>query len=161
MLFRILSSMMVAHALKVNDSVPAIEAKNQDGKTIKLEELKGHFVLYYFYPADDTPVCTKEACSLRDNFDEIKKLNALVFGISRQDEKSHKQFIARHKLPFDLLVDRDGVVSKAFGVSAMLGYNHRSSFLANPEGKIIKTYPNVDPGKHAAEILADLKAAQR
>ncbi len=162
MWIRILSSLLSvspAHALNIGDQIPPIEAKNQDGKIVKLGELKGQFVLLYFYPADETPGCTKEACTLRDHYDKIKAMNAVVYGISRQDEKSHKKFIAHNKLPFDLLVDSDGHISKAFGVAAVLNYNDRSSFLVDPSGKIIKTYPNVDPSKHAEEIVADLKAA--
>jgi len=143
------------------DLAPSVSAKNQDGKDVNLGDHKDKFLLVYFYPKDETPGCTKEACSLRDNYLKIKELNAVVYGVSRQDAESHKKFIANHKLPFDLLVDKDGAVGKAFGVESMpiVGYSKRQSLLIAPDGKILKFYKSVDPEKHAEEVLADLKAA--
>jgi len=148
-------------AVAPGDPAPPISAKNQDGKTIKISDYAGKFILLYFYPKDDTPGCTTEACSLRDNFSKIKEMNTVVLGVSRQDEKSHKEFIAKHKLPFDLLVDTDGAIGKAFGVGTypVVGYSKRQSFLIGPDGKIIKHYPEVDPEKHTAEVMADIAKA--
>ena len=148
--------------IAAGDAAPDFTAKNQDGKTIKLSEQKGKYVLLYFYPKDETPGCTKEACSFRDSYAEIKKLNAVIFGVSRQDEKSHQKFIAKHKLPFDLLVDSDGSIGESFGVKTMpvIGFLKRQSILISPEGKVIKFYGDVDPTKHVAEVIGDLKAAE-
>lgn len=148
--------------LATGDSAPEIGAKNQDGKTVRISDYRGKFLLLYFYPKDETPGCTQEACSLRDSYAEFKDMNAAVVGVSRQDEKSHQAFKAKHKLPFDLLVDTDGAVGKAFGVGTIQGKNLslRQSFLINPEGKIIQVYPNVDPANHTAEIIGDIKKAR-
>jgi thioredoxin-dependent peroxiredoxin len=141
---------------------PNFSAKNQDGKVIQLTELRGKFVLLFFYPKDDTPGCTKEVCNLRDNFTQIKALNTVVLGISRQDEKSHQAFIAKHKLPFDLLVDSDGAIAKSFGVGTipLIGFHKRQSILIAPDGTVVKFYSSVDPDTHAQEVLADIKVAQ-
>src|SRR3989338_4863444 len=98
-------------AISAGVPAPNFAAKNQDGKEMHLSDFKGKFVLIYFYPKDDTPGCTKEACDFRDSFTKVKKLNAVVLGVSRQEAASHKKFIAKHKLPFDLLVDHDGEIA--------------------------------------------------
>jgi peroxiredoxin Q/BCP len=151
----------LAMALSVGDPAPTISGKNQDGKVIHFTDYKGQFVLVYFYPKDDTPGCTKEACSLRDNFSKIKALNTVVLGVSRQDQKSHQEFIAKHKLPFDLLVDTDGEITKAFDVPTMfaVGFSKRESILIGPDGKILKHYKDVDPEKHAEMVMADIQKA--
>lgn len=142
---------------------PDFSAKNQDGKIVRLSEFKGKYVLLFFYPKDETPGCTKEVCSLRDSYAQIKALNTVVLGISRQDEKSHQGFIAKHKLPFDLLVDGDGSIAKSLGVATMpiVGFHKRQSLLIGPDGKVIKFYDSVDPEKHTAEVLADLASAKK
>jgi thioredoxin-dependent peroxiredoxin len=147
--------------LAPGDVAPDISAKNQDGKIIHIGDHKGHYVLLYFYPKDETAGCTKEACSLRDNYEKIKQMNALVYGVSRQDAESHKKFIAHHKLPFDLLVDSDGAIGKAYGVDSMpgVGFSKRESLLIGTDGKVIKHYVNVNPETHVDEVLADLKAS--
>ncbi|MGE3263131.1 MAG: peroxiredoxin [Bacteriovoracia bacterium] len=144
-------------------TAPDFSAKNQEGKTIKLSDYKGKFVLMYFYPKDDTPGCTKEACDFRDNYVKIKELNTVVLGISRQDAASHQKFIAKHKLPFDLLVDHDGSIAKLYGVGTMpiVGFHHRQSILIGPDGKVLRFYESVDPAKHVEEVLADIKAAKK
>jgi peroxiredoxin Q/BCP len=149
--------------LSQGDPAPDVSAKNQDGKLIHLSDFKGHYILLYFYPKDETPGCTKEACTLRDSFDKIKALNTVIFGISRQDEKSHKEFIAKNKLPFDLLVDKDGSIGKEFGVGSipLMGFSKRESFLIGPDGKVLKYYEKVNPSDHASEVITDLKALQK
>lgn len=146
----------------VGDKAPDIASKDQDGKLVRLSSYRGRFLLVYFYPKDDTPGCTKEACSLRDQFAQIKALDASVLGVSKQDEKSHQAFKAKHKLPFDLLVDTDGTVSGAFGVGNIPGtdLSKRQSFLIGPDGKILRTYPDVDPAKHSQEIIDDINKAK-
>lgn len=144
-------------------AAPDFSAKNQDGKMVQLSQFKGKFVLMYFYPKDDTPGCTKEACDFRDNYTKIKELNTVVLGVSRQDADSHKKFIAKHKLPFDLLIDEKGEIAKLYGVGTMpvVGFHHRQSILIGPDAKVIKFYDSVDPSKHVEEVLADIKAAKK
>jgi thioredoxin-dependent peroxiredoxin len=151
-----------ASALSPGDVAPNFSAKNQNGKEIHLSDFKGQYVLIYFYPKDETPGCTKQACDLRDRHEQIKKLNTVVLGVSRQGADSHKQFIEKHKLPFDLLVDSDGSVGKALGVGSMpiIGFSDRSSLLIGPDGKVIHFYKDVDAAKHADTVLEDLKKAQ-
>ncbi len=148
-------------AITAGTQAPDFSAKNQDGKLIRLSDYKGKFVLIYFYPKDDTPGCTKEACDFRDRYTEIKKLNTVVLGISRQDAASHKKFIAKHKLPFDLLVDNDGKIAEAFGVGTIpiVGFHRRQSVLMGPEGQVLQFYESVDPKTHVEEVLSDIKKA--
>ncbi len=148
-----------AFALGVGDPAPDVSAKNQDGKLVRFADHKGQFVLVFFYPKDETPGCTKEACDLRDKYVELKSLNTVIYGVSRQDAESHKKFIAKHKLPFDLLVDGDGELGKAFGVGTILGlgFSKRQSFLIGKDGKIAKFYEKVDPETHAQEVVDDVK----
>jgi peroxiredoxin Q/BCP len=150
-----------ANGIPAGEKAPEFALKNQNGQIVRLSEQRGKFVLIYFYPKDDTPGCTKEACNFRDEYSEIKKLNAVVFGISKQDEKSHQKFIAKHKLPFDLLVDSDGEVAKAYGVGTMpvIGFHKRQSVLIGPDGKVLHFYGDVDPAKHVSEVIADIKKA--
>lgn len=148
-----------ALALVAGDPAPDITAKNQQGKPVKLSDYKGKFVLVYFYPKDDTPGCTVQACGLRDNYQKFKDLNVEILGVSRQDEKSHQKFIEKHKLPFDLLVDKDGSIAKAFsvGLIPVVGFTKRESFLIDPAGKIFRVYTDVDPAQHADKVLADVQ----
>lgn len=146
-------------ALKPGDTVPDFKAKNQDGIEVQLSHYKGKPVLLYFYPKDDTPGCTKEACQFRDKYSEFKKLGAVIFGISKQDEKSHQKFIKKHKIPFDLLIDSDGTIAESLGVETMpiIGFHKRQSVLIGPDGKMAKFYESVDPDKTADEVIKDLK----
>lgn len=152
----------VLFAVAPGDKVPSIEAKNQVGKSVTLDQYKGKYILIYFYPKDDTPGCTAQAQGLRDHYSEFKKSNAAILGVSRQDAKSHQEFIAKYKIPFDLLVDADGSLGKALGIGSIpvLGFSKRQSVLVGPDGKVIKFYDEVsDPGRHAEIVLADIKAA--
>lgn len=144
--------------LQPGDEAPAFSAKNQDGKLIRLSDLQGKNVLLFFYPKDDTPGCTKEACQFRDQYLEIKNKNTEIFGVSRQDAESHRKFKAKHKLPFDLLLDQDGIIAKAYGISTIpiIGFFERKSVLIGPDGHIVRFYLKVDPHTHAAEVLKDL-----
>ena len=151
---------LTASALQPGTPLPAnLKAKNQNGQVIEFSSLKGKNILIYFYPKDDTPGCTKQACSLRDNFSRFKDSNTVIFGVSRQDEKSHKDFIAKHKLPFDLLVDTDGSLAKALGVETMpvVGFAKRQSLVIGPDGKVIQFFESVDPITHTDEVLKALK----
>ncbi len=152
----------VAVAIEVGAQAPQFSAKNQDGKTVHLSDFKGQAVLLYFYPKDDTPGCTKEACQLRDQFEDFKKQKAAVLGVSKQDQKSHVEFRKKHKLPFDLLVDTDGSLATAYGIETVpgLGFHHRQSVLIGRDGLVIKFYKDVKPDEHATQVLNDLKAAE-
>ena len=146
--------------LKIEQSAPDFTLPDQEGKKHKLSDYKDGWVLIYFYPKDDTPGCTKEACSIRDNFPKFKKLKAIVLGISVDSVKSHNKFAEKYKLPFILLADEDKRVVKKYGVWAkkkFMGREYmgtlRTSFLINPMGKIAKIYEKVNPEVHAEEVL--------
>jgi peroxiredoxin Q/BCP len=139
------------------------ELPDQDGNLHKLSNYKGNWILLYFYPKDNTPGCTKEACNIRDHFQDFKKLKALVFGISVDSIESHKKFSQKYNLPFPLLSDSKKEVVKRYGVwvkKKFLGKSFfgtaRTSFLISPEFKIVKIYQNVKPETHANEVLTDL-----
>lgn len=145
---------------------PEFELEDQDGKVQKLSDYRGKHVLLYFYPKDDTPGCTKEACVLRDALPDFKKLDAEVFGISADTVKSHKKFAEKYGLPFTLLADPEKKVVNAYGMwgkKKFMGREYegvfRTSFLISPDGTVAKVYENVKPEKHAEEVLADLNAA--
>mgnify|MGYP001560700190 CR=1 FL=1 len=142
---------------------PLFEAKNQDGKTVKLADHQGHWVLLYFYPKDDTPGCTKQACDLRDDSKKYAQAGITILGVSTQSAKSHQEFKAKHKLPFDLLVDEEGKIGDAFGVAKMpvIGIYKRQSVLISPDGKVARFFENVDAGKHSRmifDLVAELSA---
>lgn len=142
---------------------PAFTLKNQDGEDVSLSDFRGRKVVVYFYPKDDTPGCTKEACSLRDGYQEIQDRGAVVLGISADKEASHAKFRARYNLPFDLLSDPEREVIRAFGAwgeRTMYGKLFegilRFTFVIDEEGTVIKTFPKVSPAQHAEEVLAVL-----
>lgn len=149
---------------QVGKKAPKFSLPDQNGKKHRLSEYTGNYILLYFYPKDDTPGCTKEACALRDNFPAFKKLGITVFGVSADNEKSHKKFEEKYSLPFTLLSDADHTVAEAYGAWGLKKFMgreyegvHRVSFLINGEGKIAKVYEKVKPEAHAEEVLADLK----
>lgn len=151
-------------AIKIGAAAPTINLPDQNGKTHKLSDYLGKWVLIYFYPKDDTPGCTTEACSLRDNLPHFKKGKTVVLGISVDSVKSHKKFAEKYGLPFTLLADEDKTVVNKYGVwqeKSMYGRKYmgtkRMSFLVDPKGKIAKIYDNVKPAIHAEEVLKDLK----
>jgi thioredoxin-dependent peroxiredoxin len=129
-------------------------AKDASGASVKLQDLRGSLVVLYFYPKDDTPGCTKEACAFRDAFAEYGKRGIKIVGVSQDSEESHKLFRTKHQLPFPLVADTDGSVSKAYGVGSTFGMSSRVTFLIDRDGKIAHSWPNVDPGVHSQEVLA-------
>ena len=146
--------------LKVGDKAPDFTAKDQNGETIRLKDLKGQRIALYFYPKDDTPGCTKEACSLRDADDRLREKGIRVLGVSIDDEKSHQKFISKYQLPFDLLADTDKKIVEAYGVwgeKSMYGRKYmgtmRKTFLIDEKGKIAKVFDKVDVAKHADQVL--------
>lgn len=144
---------------------PNFKLPDQDGKIKSLSDYSGKWLVVYFYPKDDTPGCTVEACSLRDANDELIELGANVVGISKDDEDSHRKFKAKHKLNFTLLSDESGQTIEAFGAwgPKMFGKVgiQRKSFIINPDGEIVKTYGRVTPLGHGEKIIADLKELQK
>ncbi len=154
----------MASELKIGDKAPDFSLKNESGKTVALKALRGKPVVLYFYPKDDTPGCTKEACGFRDFMAPIRKTGAVVLGVSLDDEASHQKFIAKYDLPFSLLVDEDIKVSKAYGVYVqknMYGKKYwgieRSTFVIDAEGKLSAIFRKVKVDGHVDEVLAALK----
>src|SRR6476661_613898 len=147
--------------LKPGDKAPDFTSKDQSGETVKLSALKGQRVVLYFYPKDDTPGCTKEACSFRDADDVYRKKGIKVLGVSTDDEKSHQKFISKFQLPFDLLADTDKKIVEAYGVwgeknmygKKYMGTN-RKTFLIDEDGKIAKIFDKVNVAEHADEVLS-------
>ncbi len=145
----------------VDSEAPTFNLQDQNGDWHKLEDYRGQWLAVYFYPKDDTPGCTKEACNFRDNIYAFKAIGAAVVGISVDDVDSHKEFSDKYKLPFTILADEDGKTAKAYGVLKdykLLKLASRQSFLINPEGEIVKHYADVDPDEHTDQVLADIKA---
>jgi peroxiredoxin Q/BCP len=141
-----------AAALKAGDKAPDVSAPLSDGTTFQLSAwLDRAPLVLYFYPKDETPGCTKEACSLRDDFAAFRRLNATVIGVSYDTIAAHKKFIAKHQLPFPLASDRDKAVSKAFGVDGW-PFAHRSTFVIGRDGTILYANPKVDPSTHSKEL---------
>jgi len=145
---------------------PDFTLLDQDGTAHTLSQYRGKWVLVYFYPKDDTPGCTKEACAIRDADPDLSSLGAVVLGISADSVKSHKKFAEKYGLTFPILADEDRVAIDAYGVwgdKKFMGREYegilRTSFLIDPEGVIRKVYENVKPEVHAAEVLQDLKEA--
>jgi peroxiredoxin Q/BCP len=151
-----------AVSLKVGDAAPDFSAQNSEGTVIHLQDVLGSSpVVLYFYPKDNTPGCTKEACGLRDNFAAFRQLNARVFGISYDTVKSHQEFAKKYSLPFTLLSDHDKVIAKKYGADGML-FAKRMTFVIDKAGKIAWINPAVNPSTHSAElqkVLAQLNAA--
>jgi len=151
--------------LNVGDPAPTFTLPDGDGNTINLTDLQGKWVVLYFYPRDNTPGCTKEACSFRDVYDTYKSKDVVVLGMNTDDAKAHSKFSTKYNLPFPLLTDPDGAVATAYesyGKKKMMGKEFlgifRKTFIIDPEGKIAKIYPKVKPEAHAEEVLADLEA---
>ena len=151
--------------LKEGDIAPDFTSKDQNGNEIKLSDFKGQKVVLYFYPKDDTPGCTKQACSLRDGFPELKKNNITVLGVSVDDEKSHQKFIAKYDLPFTLIADTDKSIVEKYGVwgeKNMYGRKYmgtnRQTFLIDEDGKLKKIMKKVKVSEHADEVLKAFEA---
>ena len=147
--------------LKVGDQAPEIKGKDQHGQEVSLSDFKGKKLVLYFYPKDDTPGCTAEACNLRDNYDAIQKAGYQILGVSPDDEKKHTKFITKFELPFSLLADTEKATSEAYGVwieKSMYGRKYmgvnRMTFIIDEKGKIEKIIDKVDTKDHTKQILA-------
>ena len=142
-------------ALAVGTDAPQFTAKDDDGNTISLSDFAGKTVVLYFYPKDDTPGCTKEAQSFRDNYSQYQDKEMVVLGVSMDDEASHKKFKEKYGLPFKLLADPDGSLTKAYDVDGG-GYAKRVTYLINGEGKITYVDEKVKSDTHAQDILSTM-----
>ncbi|HED31949.1 MAG TPA: thioredoxin-dependent thiol peroxidase [Prosthecochloris aestuarii] len=153
--------------LSAGTPAPAFESVDQHGNPVTLSAYKGRKVVLYFYPKDDTPGCTKEACAFRDNFPKFKEIGVAVIGVSIDSEKRHKKFSEKYELPFTLVVDEEKSIVQDYGVWGLkkfIGREYmgtgRVTYLVNEEGVIEHVWPKVKPEKHAAEILEYLDEKQ-
>lgn len=142
-------------ALTAGTPAPAFTTKDTNGNTVSLADYAGKTVVLYFYPKDDTPGCTKEANSFRDNYSAYQDKDIVVFGVSGDDESSHQEFTQKFNLPFPLLADVDHSIMKAYDVDGG-GYAQRVTYVINGQGQIDKVYTSVNTDTHATDILADL-----
>lgn len=146
--------------LQAGQKAPEFTAKDQDGNEVSLRDYTGRKVVLYFYPKDDTPGCTKEACAFRDNLPNFEKVDAAVLGVSVDGQKAHRKFADKYELPFTLLVDDEKKIVEAYGVwgpkkfmgREYMGTN-RVTYLIDEQGTIEKVWPKVKPETHAAEVL--------
>jgi peroxiredoxin Q/BCP len=160
----LLNLAQAANAPAVGSAAPNFSLKDQTGKTHSLGDYKGKWVALYFYPKDNSPGCTTQACEFRDNIFAFRDAGAVIVGVSLDDEASHKKFAQEHGLPFTLLADTTKATATAYGVlTKMMGVievAQRDTFLIDPNGKIAKHYVKVKPAGHSQSVLADIKALQ-
>jgi thioredoxin-dependent peroxiredoxin len=149
--------------LEVGERAPEFKTTDQDGESVSLKDFRGKKVVLYFYPKDDTPGCTKEACGFRDDYSKFRKRKIEVLGVSVDDEKSHKKFAEKYDLPFRLLADTDKKIVKDYGVwgeKSLYGRKfmgiHRVTYVIDEKGKVAAVWPKVKPDGHADEILASV-----
>jgi peroxiredoxin Q/BCP len=158
-----LTGIAVAATPSVGEPAPAFKLQDQDGKWHSLSDYKGKWVALYFYPKDDTPGCTTQACGFRDNVFAFDKAGAVIVGVSVDDVASHKEFAKKHGLPFTLLADADKAVAKQYGVLKSVGvaeFARRDTFIIDPEGRIAKHYESVKPEGHSQVVLKDIEALE-
>src|SRR6056300_1757446 len=151
---------LASEPFAAGQAAPEFELSDQHGQLHSLEDYRDQWVVLYFYPKDDTPGCTTEACEFRDNIFAYKDLNAQILGVSLDDIESHKAFAEEFGLPFPLLADVEGLTSTSYGVKTrMFGMTvaKRQTFIIGPDGLIAKHYEKVDPENHSAQVLSDLK----
>lgn len=151
--------------LEQGSKAPDFNLLDQNGKNHTLSDYRGKWVILYFYPKDMTPGCTTEACNFRDDYSNFNNLNTVILGISKDSIKKHSKFADKYQLPFSLLSDIDGDVCEQYDVwkeKSLYGKTFmgivRSTFLIDPEGTIVRVYPNVKVKEHASELLSDLKS---
>ena len=149
---------------EIGAAAPAFSLPDQAGKTHALADYAGRWLVLYFYPKDDTPGCTTEACNFRDDIARIRKLGADVVGVSVDDTASHAAFAQKHSLPFTLLADEGGAVVASYGAlrdMMVMKMAKRVTFIIDPKGRVAQRYLDVDPKAHAAEVVADLERLQK
>lgn len=146
---------------EVGQPAPAFALPDQNGKIQKLADFRGKWLVLYFYPKDETPHCTTEACQFRDDIFKIRALDAEVVGVSVDNTESHAEFASKHGLPFPLLADKNGLVAARYGSITdllVVKFAKRNTFIIDPAGKIAKIYQSVDAARHPAQVIADLTA---
>ena len=144
--------------LTIGDQAPEFTAQDQQGNSHSLSDYKGKWLALYFYPKDHTPGCIKEACAIRDNYDDLQA-KAKVIGVSADSVRSHASFVEKYNLPFTLLADPEKKVLDAYGANGEV-FAKRSTFIINPDGMIAKIYDKVSPDVHATEMISDLEQLQ-
>jgi peroxiredoxin Q/BCP len=152
-----------ATELSAGQPAPDFTLPDQSGQTQRLADYRGRWVVLYFYPKDDTPGCTREACNFRDDISGLRALGAQVLGVSVDSSASHAAFAKKFSLPFPLLADEGGAVARAYGSLWSLGpvkFAKRHTFILDPEGRIAQIYREVDPDTHARDVRAALQALQ-
>ena len=150
--------------VSTGQTAPNFNLQDQNGEWHTLDNYKGKWVVLFFYPKDQTPGCTTEACNFRDNIFEFEKLNAQILGVSLDDVESHQAFSEKYSLPYPILADVNQECATEYGVLGkfmMMTIAKRQSFLINPEGSIVKHYKKVDPDTHTKEVIVDLKKLTR
>ncbi len=156
----LLSPTVTADSPVEGQLAPAFKLQDQKGDWHRLDDYQGQWVVLYFYPKDFTPGCTTEACSFRDDIFKFRKMDIALLGVSMDDVESHQKFAQEYSLPFPLLADDDGEVSRIYGtylgIGGGVGIAKRQTFLIDPDGLLAKHYPKVDPDVHSAQVIADL-----
>ena len=143
-------------------AAPPFSGRDQQGVRHSLSDYKGKWLVLYFFPKADTPGCTKEACSFRDGIRDLSHLGATVVGVSMDHQGAQEHFAKKFHIPFPLLADDSGNIARAYGAAGgFLNFDHRYTFLIDPKGQIVKRYLDVDPDRHSAEVIGDLKALER
>ncbi|MEN3038861.1 MAG: peroxiredoxin [Candidatus Kryptonium sp.] len=143
--------------LKVGDKIPNFTAMCTDGTLLSSENLKGKWSVIFFYPKAFTPGCTKEVCSLRDGFELLSKFNINLYGVSKDDIETQKNFKEKYKFPYELIADKDGEIIKSFGVSGLFGFAKRVTFIIDPEGRIAEVIDKVRVSDHYLQIAETLQ----
>lgn len=157
------AGLALADAPAVGSAAPDFKLQDQNNKWHQLSDYQGQWVVLYFYPKDDTPGCTTEACAFRDSIFKFRDMGVQVLGVSLDDVASHKEFAEKYHLPFPLLADSSQDTAKTYGVlTSHLGFKYasRETFVINPQGMIVKHYGDVDPDDHSVNVLADVKQLQ-
>lgn len=140
--------------LPVGAPAPELMGTTRTGERLRLSSVRGHAAVVYFYPMDGTPGCTREACAFRDTFERYAALGVTIFGVSQDSAQSHRRFSEHEQLPFPLVADEDGSLTRAYGVPSRIGLSSRVTFLVDASGRVARVWPDVDPGVHANQVLA-------
>lgn len=154
----------MTHTIEINTAAPSFSLLDHHQNRHHLSDYQGQWLIIFFYPKDNTPGCTVEACHFRDNYSDFATIDTKIVGINTDNEKSHTRFSQQQKLPFPLLIDQDGEVAARYGSLFKLGFIKfckRHSFIINPEGQIAKIYRKVNPSEHINQVLNDLKELQK
>ena len=150
-------------AIEINNKAPSFSLLDHTQQKHNLSDYQGQWVILFFYPKDNTPGCTVAACNFRDNYSSITAMNTQILGINTDDEESHVRFVNKQQLPFPLLIDKQGEVSKLYGALFKLGpikLCKRHSFVIDPQGNVAKIYRKITPSQHSQQVLSDLKELQ-